>query len=387
MLQYLNNCETKLTWIGDAPGKTKKNALLIPQYNESGNGNFEARLNYFKKIADENRGLLDVIIIDDGSTDESVSKLNDFLNHNPGAFHIASVFPNANKVGALYLTTLAISHEFVILSDFDTDIIGVNKLVNSPILEKDTSLMGCYFRMLPFEGSGKVFQYQQLEYSLARSLYKFHEKEKSIRVMPGAGSYYKREILISIYEQHSGLRSGEDREATLIGLKLGYKTVYEDNILALTRPPLSLKALIKQRVRWNLGYLETFNKEKKYYFEQIKQFSRLGIMTLMDIGLALLIVSFPFLVLLVSLTNVFYVMILFLLLYVVNVSWCYNLIFLSPLESTEFKRKRTQSILIYPLFKILVDYFSWMGAIIVFIKKNKAVNNSTIQFIKKQEAA
>lgn len=379
MLKYLNDCATKLTWIGDAPGKTKKNALLIPQYNESGNGNFEARLRYFKKIADENRGMLDVIIIDDGSSDDSVSKLNDFAKRNPGAFYIASVFPNANKVGALYLTTLSISHEFVILSDFDTDIIGVNKLlVNSPMLNKDMSLMGCYFRMLPFEGSGQVFQYQQLEYSLARSLYKFHEKERSIRVMPGAGSYYKREILISIYEQHSGLRSGEDREATLIGLKLGYKTVYEDNILALTRPPLSLRALIKQRVRWNLGYLETFNKERKYYFEQIKQFSRLGIMTLMDIGLALLIISFPFLVLLVSFTNIFYVMILFLLLYVVNVSWCYNLILISPTESTEFKRKRTQSILMYPLFKILIDYFSWMGAIIAFIKKNKSVNNSAV---------
>lgn len=377
MMTYLTERTITLKWVKEKPGKNKKAALLIPHYNELNNCNFESRLAYFCEKAQEYMDELDVILIDDGSTDNSLEAIKAFFLERNSNLYIAAVYPNANKVGALYLTASSIEHEFVILSDFDTDIIGVKELLNNTsVLRDDDSLMGCYFRMLPFEGAGSVFLYQQLEYSLARIIYQFHKKEKSIRVMPGAGSCFKREVLVAIYGQHSGLRSGEDREATLIGLKLGYKTVYMDKVLALTRPPLSLKALINQRIRWNLGYLETFYKERVYYYRQIKAMSRIGMVTLMDILTIVFIVLLPFILLMVTVNSWMYLVAFAMLLYILAVSWCFNILLLSPGETAEFKRKRSNSVFSYPVLKLFVDYFSWMGAIIAFIRKGIALRSA-----------
>jgi hypothetical protein len=115
-------------------------------------------------------------------------------------------------VGALYKTILNVGHPYIILSDFDTDIEGIEELlVNAVNLKAEPDLVGCYFKMVPFEGTGIVFAFQQLEYALQRSIYSFHKDEGSVRVMPGAASCYKRKVLLSIYLEHSGLRNGKDR--------------------------------------------------------------------------------------------------------------------------------------------------------------------------------
>ncbi|MHA4810746.1 glycosyltransferase family 2 protein [Flavitalea flava] len=371
MLKTLNEKQTGFSWIGQRPGIDKRTALLVPVYNENKNGYLGKRVAYFKEIAEKFGEEMDVIIINDGSSDGSLEIIKEiFTDAQLPAFYLASVNPNGNKVGALFMTILAISHYFVILSDFDTDLSGVEVLLDHEnILNEDPELMGCYFRMLPFEGAGKVFRYQQLEYALARNLYKFHEKDLSVRVMPGAGSCYKREILISIFDQHSGLRSGEDRESTLIGLKLGFKTLYLPKVLALTRPPLTFKALIKQRIRWNLGYLETFCKEKNYYGVQLTKGTRIGLMTLSDMLSVVFMILLPFSIVGISLIGLHFLLAFFIVLYTAIAAGCISLLQLSPFESDELKGIKISSVLYFPFFKLSVDYISWMGALLTFLKK------------------
>lgn len=141
---------------------------------------FQKRLNYFRQVSERYINKMDVIIIDYGSTDNSLQQIEAFINCYPKAFYVASVYPNAEKVGALFLTILNIDHEFVILSDFDTDLIGLHHLFNNPdVLSKDPLMIGCYFRMVPYEGKGWIFLFQQLEYSFARAYYRFHKRELS----------------------------------------------------------------------------------------------------------------------------------------------------------------------------------------------------------------
>ncbi|WP_158538516.1 glycosyltransferase [Chitinophaga skermanii] len=361
---------TRLSWVLNAPRQQQRIALLIPQYNEASNCNLERRLQYFANVAEQYKDKLDVVIIDDGSTDNSLVKMIRFINeHNP-AFYLATVKPNANKVGALYLALKHIEHEFVILSDFDTDIDDPGKVEGLvQAMQADPSLMGCYFRMLPYEGSGSVFDFQRLEYSLLRSLYRFHEKDQTVMVMPGAGCCFKRDVLLSIYEEHSGFRSGEDREATQIGHRLGFKAIYADHILTLTRPPLSLRALIKQRVRWNLGYIETFVKEKSFYADQIMKGTRIGFRSLVDLFVLLFILGMPLMIAYFAVMNVTQLMWFFGGLYVFCLAWCLNLLLIAPGETTELKGRRLSLILAYPVMKLTVDYFGWMGAIIKSLKK------------------
>jgi cellulose synthase/poly-beta-1,6-N-acetylglucosamine synthase-like glycosyltransferase len=368
-MNILRQLTVTLNWIGPAPYSDNKTALLIPQYNESSNCNIEARLMYFKGVAEMFRDEMDIIIIDDGSTDDSLEKISSFLDRHQDAFYVASVLPNSNKVGALCLTARSISHEFVILSDFDTDITGYNEVIKTyEQLREDNTAMGCYFRMIPFEGKGPIFNFQQIEYATLRALYKFYKKEGSVPVMPGAGACYKRQELLTIYDEHSGLRSGEDREATMIGLKLGYKTHYKEDVLCLTRPPLTYKMLVKQRVRWNLGYLETYHKERKYYAEQVRQLRRIGIIFLSDLAAVIFMITLPFVMLLIGLFNIYSLLIFLAALYVIGLVICISALLMSPKEFVEIGNKLIPSILAYPVLKLLVGHYSWWKAIRVFFK-------------------
>ena len=370
-MQSLKANKPQLVWIKSFISANKV-AMLVPQFNEMSNGNFHQRLEYFKSVAEQYVNDLDVIIVDDGSTDGSLEMLIKFVAVNDNAFWVASISPNKNKVGALYTTLLSIDHSFVILSDFDTDLKNLEGLFNClDSFEPNRSLMGCYFRMLPYGSAGNLFLFQQLEYSMARSCYKLYEREKSVPVMPGAGCCYKSQALLDIYSKHSGLRNGEDREATLIGLHLGYNTCYLEEVLSLTRPPKSFKALIKQRVRWNLGYMETFHKERFYYYCQVIKLSGIGLRTVFDFLRVLFILLIPFAFALTPFVNRNLFFLSIGIVYVASAFWSVNAMLVSPKESVEFKSKRIQAILMYPLYKVPLDFISWSLAIWSFFKQYK----------------
>ncbi|PWK65255.1 cellulose synthase/poly-beta-1,6-N-acetylglucosamine synthase-like glycosyltransferase [Mucilaginibacter oryzae] len=372
MIRKLKSNNVNLKWITDSPGAGKKAALLIPQYNEASQNNIYARLEYFKQLSTQIKADIDLIIIDDGSTDNSLDEIRSFLNSTPCDFTVASVYPNANKVGALYMTVLEIEHEFIILSDFDTDLDGFEFLSKElSRLGARADFMGGYFRMLPLADGGGVTLFQQVEYAMARSLYRFHRNEDSVPVMPGAGSCYKRNVLVRIFEDHSGLRSGEDRESTLIGLKNGFKTAYIKDVIALTRPPRTIRTLIKQRVRWNLGYLETIDKEKQFYKKQVAESTRIGLRFFIDMLTVILLILLPFALLtLISIApNYFWISIL--AIYGTGLLWCLAVVVLVPEETMEFQRKRHLSVLIFPFYKILVEYMSWNLALSQFFSNKK----------------
>jgi len=361
----------KLCWLARQPDSfNSRIALLIPQFNEGQNNkHFRERLKYFHNLTKSLKGQVDVILIDDGSTDGSLTIIQKYVREHPDAFYAVSVTPNMNKVGALYATALAINQEFVILSDFDTDMHDLDLLIdNISFLENNETLMGSYFRMLPFEGRGSLFLFQQLEYSLARSCYKFYKSPGCVPVMPGAGCIYKREILIRIYQQHSGLRSGEDREATLLGLKMDYTACYFEKVLTLTRPPLTFNSLLKQRTRWNLGYIEAFAKENQFYRTEMRKGSVIGIKTIADILRVIFVLVLPLAIVGASAINIWFGPMVLLGSYLSSVFWSVNAMLISPKESVEFRHKRLFALLSYPIIKITLDYITWFGAILEFIR-------------------
>lgn len=364
------HCE--LRWINRIPPDNRKIALLVPQFNESSKPGFLSRLAYFSALAREFHASMDVVLIDDGSTDSSLAIMSEFIEINQCGFYLASVFPNANKVGALQLGVNEITHEIVVLTDFDTDLRGMEAIdsVRDDLISDDR-LMGGYFRMLPFEGSGLIFDFQKVEYCLHRSLYRLTEGQGAVPVMPGAGSVFKRSTLLEIYQRHSGQRNGEDREATSIGLSLGYSAKYFSNIVALTRPPLTIGNLVNQRVRWNLGYIETWHKERRFYWSHVERLDYTGILSAFDLFFALLAACY----LLVTFSLLFFFgiqsSVLFsVVIYAVFLSFELIGIAISPREFADFKGNLVSAILLYPVIKIVVGQAAWLRAFRFFFKAN-----------------
>lgn len=362
----------ELNWSNGFPTNPKKVALLIPQFNESANCDLEKRLGYFRDLSRINQKFLDVILIDDGSTDDSFNRINKFVLQNLGCFYFASVKPNTQKVGALYIVANSISHKYVALSDFDTDLMNLKALPNTlKRLDEDPLFMGCYFKMRPFEGSGRWFTLQQFEYAFERMLYKLHNSEKSVPVMPGAGSCYRRDSLIEIYGGHSGRRNGEDREVTIIGLQAGYKTFYAKEIFALTRPPLTFKALFIQRIRWNLGYIETFYKYHKFYLRMMLDAKRIGVRTFQDCLKITVILLLPLEVLGLAILSIKATVIILSMIYLLVIQYFFYLFVFNPDERDKIENKRSW-IFIYPILRLSILFFSWWKALFKFIAmKNK----------------
>lgn len=190
--------------------------------------------------------------------------------------------------------------------------------------------------------------------------------------MPGAGSCYKRDAL----NRHSGLRNGEDRETTLIGLGMGYKSLYKEDVGALTRPPLSFLALISQRRRWYLGYIETFAKERKYYMSQMYRLNRMGLRTLQDVIGVMLLLLLPFELIVLFLIN--YQVLLYAIAgaYLLSVTYYLSLLLIAPVEIGEIKRSKRVFVLLYPLFWLIVAYWAWLTAFRIYNRKKSVDKKS-----------
>jgi cellulose synthase/poly-beta-1,6-N-acetylglucosamine synthase-like glycosyltransferase len=370
MISSVSTAHPEFQWTNDPPLPGKRVALLIPQYNEGKDINFEKRLHYFKQLGERYKESIDVILIDDGSTDNSLRKIRDFLAIYPDAFCLASVYPNTQKVGALHLVSKMIEHEFEVLSDFDTDIKGIDNLFESlDLLGNDDRLMGCYFRLIPHDGNGLIFMMQQLEYTFTRVYYNWHRRDRSVPVMPGAGSCYKRKILLEVYKTHSGVRNGEDREAATIGMKIGYKVFYGNDVEALTRTPASLKALVNQRRRWYLGYLETLIKEKAFYFRQLTSLTKMGLRTLQESAAIIILLLLPALVALSLCISPSLTLCLAAVTYLLSISYLYSLLLFFPGECREIRNKQLFVLLLFPPFWIGINTVSWWKAIFLYRDK------------------
>ena len=378
LTQTISNHCIKVRWLTNKPISDKKYSLLIPQYNESKHKNFIQRLEYFNELSIKVRDFMNIILIDDGSTDGSVELMKSFIITTGSDLYLACTSPNSNKVGALYLVSLEVESPYIILSDFDTDIKGLEKLEHYVSkCDDDPSLLGGYFRMLPFEGKGWIFRFQQLEYALARALYIFFEKERSVPVMPGAGSLYKRDVLIEIFKMHSGLRNGEDRESCVIGRRLGYGTIYMKEIFALTRPPLNFIALIKQRRRWNLGYWETIQKEKKFYYSQLTIFTRIGLSTFLDTLTMPIYILAPLFVCLFLFLNIKIAITVLLAQYLFAVLKNFLLVTNSANEYSWENERYLSTFLCYPAIKGTLEFCAW-GKVILYLIKNKSKDRAKL---------
>ncbi|MCG7561437.1 glycosyltransferase family 2 protein [Pseudoalteromonas sp. McH1-42] len=263
----------QLTWLAPRV-TTQTTAILVPFYNEAGNKtHFAERLAYFDGLAARHPEL-DIILIDDGSTDQPFSANTEQLTH----LSLSRVTPNGQKIGALYTVIQALSHQYIIFTDFDTELQGLDNLPDiHNKLATDATAMGCYFSMRPTAGNTPAVQFQMLEYALERASYQFSKNEGSVPIMPGAGCLYKRPVIEDLLSRHSGLRSGEDRETCLLGLELGYTVFYAPQIEALTQPPQTFAALLHQRRRWSQGFVEVALHKAAFYRNQMAEKTVLGL--------------------------------------------------------------------------------------------------------------
>jgi len=111
-----------------------------------------------------------------------------------------------------------------------------------------------------------VTRWQALEYITAQNLdRRAFARLNCITVVPGAVGAWRRKL----FEQLGGFASdtlAEDQDLTLKVRKLGYRIGYEENAVAWTEAPDTLRGLAKQRFRWSFGTLQCMWKHRDALF-------------------------------------------------------------------------------------------------------------------------
>ncbi|MDF2052563.1 glycosyltransferase, partial [Arthrobacter sp. Cr_A7] len=222
---------------------------------------------------------LEVIAINDGSTDSTLAVLREYAESWPGLRVLDQA--NGGKSAASNYGIEEARGEIVVTLDGDT------------LFEPQTIKMFARHFLAPRNGKevgavaghvkvgnrrNIVTAWQSLEYLSGICVTRMAEGLMgAISIVPGACAAWRREALLKA-GGYSHDTLAEDADLTLSLQRLGYSIVQENEAVAWTEAPLTFRGLFKQRLRWTYGNFQTLYKHRRMLFNP--KFGALGMLTM-----------------------------------------------------------------------------------------------------------
>jgi poly-beta-1,6-N-acetyl-D-glucosamine synthase len=229
------------------PGLT----LLVAAYNEE--CDIAQTLAY--ALDQEYPGPLSVIVIDDGSSDETVSIARGFARLD-GRVRVMEV-PHGGKAAALNAGLRATRTPLVATIDADTLLMpdALRRVVSRMLLSPSDTVAVAGSVMVRNSRMNLVTAAQTWDYFLGiGSIKRQQALLQATLVAQGAFSVYDVEALRAARGWPDCI--GEDIVMTWALLERGGRTTYEPSAVAFTEVPITLRSLARQRRRWARGMIE-----------------------------------------------------------------------------------------------------------------------------------
>ena len=222
-------------------------AIIVPCYNEAATvgATCESLL-----ALDYPKDKLEIILVDDGSNDETPSAMAAFAN-NPQVKIIRK--ENGGKHTALNEGIAVTSAEFFGCLDADSFVApdALRQIIHSftsPRVAASTAAMSVH------EPSNLLQHMQNAEYTFGITLRHALASVNGIYVTPGPFSLYRR----SVIDEIGGFRKGHQTEDLEMALRIqhaGYEIENSPRARVYTKAPTTVPKLVKQRTRWTTGFL------------------------------------------------------------------------------------------------------------------------------------
>lgn len=206
---------------------------------------------------------LEVVVVDDGSKDETLRVLNQAFGRNPRVRIFTQ--PNRGKSEALNHAIAKAHNEILVALDADTIFRAgtIHKLVRH---FADPSVGAVSGNARVGNRQKWITKFQSIEY-----IYGFNLDRRAldvlnaITVVPGAVGAWRKNLIVACGGfGHDTL--AEDTDITLAIRRLGYEIRYEEEAIAYTEAPETTRALAKQRFRWAFGTLQAAWKHRDATF-------------------------------------------------------------------------------------------------------------------------
>jgi hyaluronan synthase len=205
---------------------------------------------------------VEVIVVNDGSTDGTIRVLRELQRTHP-RLTVVDWRENRGKRHAMAEGIRRAGGEIVIQLDSDSYVLpGDIRTLVRPFANARIGALCAHAHPINAD-SNWLTKMQAAYYFISFRILKAAESTfMAVLCCSGCCSAYRRSVVLSILdrwlaESFLGLPVtwGEDRALTNWILRLGYKSVFSDRVHALTICPDTLTKFLKQQIRWKKGWL------------------------------------------------------------------------------------------------------------------------------------
>ncbi|MCH8941484.1 MAG: glycosyltransferase [Bacteroidetes bacterium] len=236
-------------------------SIIVPVYNEE-----KVVTESIKSLLDLNYSNYEIIIINDGSTDNTKKVTEALVGYQKGRLSDIKISlinkPNGGKAQALNAGIKYSKAEIVLCMDGDSQLAPDS--IKVAVRHFSNPEIGAVAGNVKVINRGKLLtDLQALEYieglNMARSAQSF---VNLVNIIPGPIGLFRKKAI-----EEAGFYSSdtfaEDADLTLKILANGWKIYYEPNSISYTEAPEKLHELLKQRYRWTRGIIQSIRKHKK----------------------------------------------------------------------------------------------------------------------------
>ncbi len=256
-----------------------KVTVVIPAFNE---GRMVARSIRSVAACGYPKELLEVIVVDDGSRDDTFFHMQHLRREFPELVRLVRFIGNRGKRSALVAGFRAATGEIVITIDSDSEINPdtVHEMVK-PFLA-DQKVGGVAGRVSVLNRDNVISRMLEVQFALAFDFGRAAQSVyRAVACCPGALSAFRRSIILPFLDEWENQRflgrpvnHGEDQALTNIVLRQGYDTVYQRTAVVHTLVPTTYKQLSRMFLRWDRSYIVEGFSFARFMFTRYREKNR-----------------------------------------------------------------------------------------------------------------
>ncbi|MEK6945286.1 MAG: glycosyltransferase [Nanoarchaeota archaeon] len=241
------------------PERVYSLSIVVPCYNEEDDigGTIEALLK------SDYKGLKKIIIVDDCSKDNSWKIIQDYAKKYEKVMGVQTP-KNSGKASGAKNYGAKYAH---------TELIGFTDGDSYPEQNAISNMIGFFNNPKVGAVASSVFvkrrntfleKIQSIEYKMIAFARKLLGYVDAIYVTPGPLAVYRKDAFDKIggFDEKN---MTEDIEITWAFVKAGYKAEMSYESIVYSVAPDKIKPWLKQRIRWNIGGIQTISKYKQYF--------------------------------------------------------------------------------------------------------------------------
>jgi poly-beta-1,6-N-acetyl-D-glucosamine synthase len=250
-------------------------SVLIPAWNEE-----QGLLDTVKTLLQSTYRNIELVIVNDGSTDNSDKMMNDFIRQYEAdetiqdKVRIVYHYKQNGGKGAALNTAIELSKGDILMS-IDADCVVLEDTIKNFVRHfAHPKVMAVVGNVKVGNTKTVIGVIQYLEFLFSFYFKKADSVMNTIYIIGGAAGAFRREVFDTI-GTYNTKNITEDIDLSVRIQGAGMKIVYASDAIVYTEGASDIRGLMKQRLRWKRGRFETFFNNRDLFFSTDKKHNKL----------------------------------------------------------------------------------------------------------------